>query len=618
MYLIRDIAMFQKLFFIALLFVTFCSTSVAEQTNSNLDIAVTAKSIDYEHVQMQPNLVAGKTTKFSLKITGKYDNGAVAGLHPAAWIRPALNNRSSCKDAVRNYLQVGPNATQDIDLNSYSFITLNQDNSIGIMDPNLNLATANLLALKTLKGNVTSWYLDSARGEIFVTQPELKQISVINALNGNLIKEISLSVSPEKILVDNKNSTLWMLSNRAIVAIDIASRSILKIFPIKSENILVTLSPDDEKLWLYNKTDGVLKAIDTVTLKLSWKRVLLKNLTSLSYSYYANSLYLANTDAQEIITLFPTINSKIRAVKLQEQPEKLLTTPDGQWLFVLALKKQQLLIIDTATNQIKHQLVFRNEYDQITFSDLYAYIHHISSPKASLIQLDTLASIESPSLIEVPFGLKPSGKQAENLPSVVPFPEGGAVLASNAADKTLFVYMEDGMLAPNNAFKVYTAPPRAVLIHDKTLTETQPGVYETVSIIPRPGKYEMVFYLDSPLVVSCFPLTVEGEGNTAEVSFQSSVTDIEIQPKNYKSGKPETVKLKLLTKKPAKNVELSLLFFRPGTNWQKRIKVKTNDQLEFSVNVVFPEVGSYLLAVESRQLNLNYSQKKILNLEVSE
>ena len=604
--------------FILTLCTLILNVAIANETTSNLNVVMTAQSLQQHPTDTTKTnkLTAGISSQFSLKITGKYDDGVVAGLHPAAWIRPRLNDRSSCKDAVRNYLQLGPNATQDIDLNSYNFITLNQDNSIGIMDPRLNLATANLLALKNLDETVTAWYLNSARGEIFVTQANAKKVSVINALNGKLLVDIVLESAPKAMFADEKQALLWVTSEDALLVIDLKTHKVLKSIPMSAENLLVTLSEDKQSIWTYQPKDGKLSAINTISFKTLWTRQLPKQLVSMTYSHQADRLYFANSKAKEIITIYPQVSSKISTIKLIMTPEKLQLTSDGNWLFSLDLSQKQLLIIETAVNRPKHHLVFKNTFDQVVFSDLYAYVHHTNSPKASLIQLDTLPYSETPSLIEVPFGVKAPDKQSNNFPAIVPFPEGGAVVASNAADKTLFIYMEDGMQAPANAFKIYTAPPKTLLIHNKSLTETQSGIYEAVTLIPRPGKYEMVFYLDSPLLVSCFPFVVEGDGKNAKSSFQSPVYDIQLLSKQYQSGQASEVKIKLLTETPIKNASIQLLFFKPGSNWQKRITVTQNKDMEYSASVVFPKVGSYLLAVESETLKLKFNQKKIKTIEV--
>lgn len=609
--------MILRIFIFALLPAFFNSIRAAG-TTSNLNIKITVQSVGNNTNLKQSGFVAGKTGKLSLKITGKYDDGALAGLHPAAWIRPSLNNRSSCKDAVRNYLQVGPNSSQDIDLNSYNFITLNRDNSIGFMDPRLNLATANLIALKKMDEEVTAWYLNSARGELFVTQPRSKKIGIINALNGKLIDEIFLPGIPQKMVADKKQSMLWVTVKQKLLAIDINSRQIESTIAIKSGNVLVTLSEQEEVIWIYNPGNGELVAVDAVSQKIKWKRQLSERLNSMAYAYHADRLYLSDAGNKEILFLFPTAESRIESLKLTVTPEKLVTSPDGLWLFALDFKQRQLSVIESAVNRSRHHLLFKNEYDQVIFSEHYAYVHHTNSPKASLIQLDTLAGMGSPSVIEVPFGVNSPGKQSGDFEAIIPFPEGGAVVTSNASDKTLFIYLEDGMLAPSNAFKVYTASPKALLIHDKTLTETRPGLYEAVTIIPHPGNYEVVFYLDSPLVVSCFPLTVAGAGEDVKSKFQSPVSEIQLLSGEFKSGRPSEVKIKLKTDYPVKEATLNLLFLKPGSNWQKRVSVEPNETMEYSASITFPEPGKFLLAVESEKLKLNFDQEMIKTIEVKQ
>lgn len=583
---------------------------------SNLDIQMSARATNNLTTTESP-IVAGEAAKISFNITGKYDDGAVSGLHPGAWIRPRLAGQPDCKDAVRNYLTVGPNSSRDIDLNSYSFITLNEDNSVGVMDPRLNLASANLLALRKLESPVTDWHLNQTTGEIFLSQPKSRQLGIVSALNGNVLATIALPVAPKKIVAIDNDNLLWIAGQQALMIVDTDTRQLLQTVPLKSNAILLALSSERERLWAYSPDDGELIAVDTVSLVTLWRRKVPRQLSDIAYSAHADRLYFGSHDQQTITTLYPGRDTEITTVALQGVPEKIHITPDGHWLIALDTAQKQLIIIDTAINQVIHYLLFEHEFDQLVFSEQFAYLHHTTSARVSLINLNSLSDSEPPALIEVSFGVTPPGKQSADLPMIVPLPEGGAVIVNNPADKTLFLYMEDGMLAPTNAFKVYTAAPLAVLIHDKSFAETRPGQYETVTMVPRPGDYELVFYLSSPLTVACMPLQVEGSGTAVAEVFKSSVDAIKLAPSSYKAGEPAEVKIRLITNSYVANTDVQMLFFKPGSNWQRRISARANHKMEVSAPITFPEQGQYLLGIQSDSLKFGLKQNTMQTLEVT-
>lgn len=61
----------------------------------------------------------------------------------------------------------------------------------------------------------------------------------------------------------------------------------------------------------------------------------------------------------------------------------------------------------------------------------------------------------------------------------------------------IYYYME-GMTAPMGSFKNYGRVPRAVRVVDRSLRETAEGVYSARARIPKRGKYDVAFLLDSP------------------------------------------------------------------------------------------------------------------------
>ena len=65
-------------------------------------------------------------------------------------------------------------------------------------------------------------------------------------------------------------------------------------------------------------------------------------------------------------------------------------------------------------------------------------------------------------------------------------PGGGAVVAANRADKTVYYYAE-GMMAPIGSFLNSSREPLAVRIVDRSIKETAPGFYSAEVEFSRPG-----------------------------------------------------------------------------------------------------------------------------------
>src|SRR6185503_18765637 len=85
------------------------------------------------------------------------------------------------------------------------------------------------------------------------------------------------------------------------------------------------------------------------------------------------------------------------------------------------------------------------------------------------------------------------GRLARPTPAdgIVQAPGHPSVLVANAEDKVVYFYKE-GMAAPMGHFQSYGKVPRAVLVVDRSLRETRPGIYETVAQMGPAGQYVAV------------------------------------------------------------------------------------------------------------------------------
>src|SRR5947209_6020597 len=117
-----------------------------------------------------------------------------------------------------------------------------------------------------------------------------------------------------------------------------------------------------------------------------------------------------------------------------------------------------------------------------------------------------------------------AGKYASMADSIVEAPDGPAVLVANPADRSIYYYTE-GMAAPMGSFSNGSREPRAVLVIDRSLRERPGGVYATSAMVEEAGKYDVVFFLDSPRVVSCFPIEVAERPETAAKRMRAVVVE---------------------------------------------------------------------------------------------
>jgi hypothetical protein len=202
--------------------------------------------------------------------------------------------------------------------------------------------------------------------------------------------------------------------------------------------------------------------------------------------------------------------------------------------------------------------------------------------------------------------------------SIVGAPDGIAVLVANPADRAIYYYKE-GMAAPMGGFNNYSREPRAVLVVDRSLRERPGGVYATTVTVDAPGRYEVVFLLDAPRVVTCFALDVAPRPETlAARTPDVAIVPVHL-PRAVKAGTTTSIRFRLAdakTSQPldARDVEV-LAMQAPGV-WQQRLRAAPAGSGEYEITVAPPGEGVVYLWVTSASARLPLGSGRFLVLRV--
>jgi hypothetical protein len=195
------------------------------------------------------------------------------------------------------------------------------------------------------------------------------------------------------------------------------------------------------------------------------------------------------------------------------------------------------------------------------------------------------------------------------------------VLVANPADKTIYYYKE-GMAAPMGSFQNYGRLPRAVLVVDRSLRESSPGVYSTVAKLTQRGSYDVPFLLDSPRIVHCFEVAVKP--NPA-VSLKKTVPTLKVEAMTgdqiIPAGEAVRFKFKMIdatSQEPRAGLsDVRLLTVLPGT-WQHRVWAEATSEGAYEATLTLPRPGTYYLFFEVPSLRVRLNQIAPLVLKAAE
>ncbi len=596
-----------------------CSLTAGSNDDLNVELLVNGKpAADINNSLLKVD----EAFNIGFQLSSANPNINISGLHPGAWIRPESHERKSCKDAVRQYLSQGINPSQDVSLNGFSLITLNADHSIAIMDPRLDLATSNLIALTRLDSRVADWAMSVNQQALYVTLPDKQQLQVIDPVTGLIKQTIKLDSRPEQIEVLDQFPLLWVASENdgLVYLVDTRKQEGIRKFRIGSGRVIMAYDQGRQRLFAYSAGDGRLVVIDVAAQEKQFVQQLQPGFSGISYSSHSKQLYLADPGRDLLVSILPELIAKPVNIPLAAQSNRVQVAPNG-WIFAFDGKKAMLNLVNPETQQLTQVLQFRHGFDQVFFSKQYAYIRHTDSANVSLINLASLAINVEPGVIEVPIGSNPPGtKQSQTLLSpVAVLPDGHSTIITNPVDRTLFLFMEGGMKVPMNAFKVWTEAPLAVLVHDRSLKEVKTGVYQTATRIRHAGKYEIVIYVPELSFTRCLPLTISQSSRSATTKKVKRYT-INLVSKKYTEGSTAQLQFDIQDNEGMSPdiKKISVLLFRPGRNWQQRVDALRQADGHYGFSIVFPKAGEYKLVVQNFGARLDQLQELIQTILVSE
>jgi YVTN family beta-propeller protein len=293
--------------------------------------------------------------------------------------------------------------------------------------------------------------------------------------------------------------------------------------------------------------------------------------------------------------------------------------PGGRYGFAVNSRENSVEVFDAANNSVLHDVKVGKTPDQIIFSNTFAFVRSLGTESVAMIRLATIGT--DVEITEFPGGqaAPEKGSLPVRADSIVLAPEGNSVIVANPADKVLYYYTE-GMAAPMGNFQNYRREPRAVLVVDRSLRETDSGVYVANVKLPASGKYDVAFLADSPRITHCFETAAQP--NPAMKEEQQVALRIEYHTKDMKLvvGKDFAFRFKLIETATNKSKDdlkdVRVLTF--SGSWQRRDIANSLGNGVYEIKLNVPEAGVYTMFVESPSMGVRYRELPYATLEATD
>ena len=560
---------------------------------------------------------AGEDANVKFKVTDTTTGTPIKGLNLSAWLSLRAGDKAvdpaQCREKIQSYLTGSMRARPDVDLNSYYILALNRSPDISVIDPLLSFGGSKLLTLVMMKSPGEDWVLSRQGEKLFVSLPLINQVAVIDTRSWTVANYIDTGIKPTRITLQPDQKYLWVASDAnneagGVTVIDTGTLKVVAQIATGAGRHETVVTADNRFAFIANGESGSVSIVDVRTLSKVSDVKVGPNPVSIVLSELSKAIYVGS-ETEGTITSIDEQGQILARMKAKPGLRSIRFAPGGRYGFVVNTKESTVSVFDAASNRMLHEVRVGKAPDQIIFTDTFAFVRSLNTESVVMLRLSTIAT--EVNISEFPGGqaLPVNGSVPVPADSIVRAPEGNAVILANPADKVLYYYAE-GMAAPMGNFQNYRREPLAVLVVDRSLRETNPGVYSTTVKLPASGHYDVAFLADSPRIAHCFEVAADQNPSLKEAPTVALRLEHQMKEITLRVGKNFPLRFKLIetatnrSKNDLKDVRV-LTLLAPGT-WQRRDIAKPLGDGIYEINLNLPEAGVYTIFVESSSMGVRY------------
>ena len=612
--------------FVAFLPFLFLAASGAVRADEERSVVREGVSIELSLLTIGPEaespgaLREGRDAEVRFRIRDAATGTAMSGLRPAAWLdvrgageAPAAGD--DCRKKVQSFLGAGLTARPVTDLNIYYVLALNDDASVSVVDPLFGFGGSKLLTTVLLDGPGSDWALSAAANRLYVSVPSAHQLAVVDTSTWKVTHRLDVGDAPARVLLQPDGRYLWVANDGKAGGVTVVDTDALRVVariktgPGRHE---IVFTSDGRYAFVLNRGGaGSLSVVDVRTLAKVRDLATGDGPTDLAYSELADAVYVVHAGDGTIAVVDGHRHEIVSRIRSKPGLKRVRFVPGGRWGIAVNAKENAALVVDASTHRIVQVVAVGKDPDQISFTATGVFIRSNGTEMVSVLPIVGLGQSDSLAVSEFPGGQTAPGLAGASArgAAIVPAPEGGAVLVANPADKTIYYYSE-GMAAPMGSFKNYGRQPKAVLVADRGLRESAPGVYSTTVKLPPSGRYDMALLIDSPPVAECFEVAVAPDPKSPRGGVPSLKIETVSAEADLKTGTESRLAFRLTdavtgeAKAGLADLEVQLVL-PPGT-WNQTVRARGVGNGVYETMVTLPKPGVYFVSFRSHALGANY------------
>jgi DNA-binding beta-propeller fold protein YncE len=593
-------------------------------------VAVTTAPVEREGLSLRASFTRGDEPgsardggegRAALTVVDTTTGAPVPGLRLRAWIderpegAPAPDD-ALCRQKVTSFASGLLSAEPAADLDGYLVVSLNDDQTLSIIDPRVALARTKLRNLVSLPGDAADWVSAPDGRSIFVTIPGRDAVVAVDVLSGRIRDRLDAGSRPTRIEAGKDGRSLWVGSDgdgtiRVLDALEPTSRQTLRVGEGHHE---MAFAAGGRQAFLSAADSEVVTVVDTDRLAPLGEIPVGRGVVALAASDEAKVVLAARQDG-ELVMIDAETRAVTRRIAVGRGASFIAFAPGGRFAWVAQRDADAVLVLDVSTGTLVRTMPGLSAPDHVAFTSRFAYVRERRSSHLSLIGLQGIEGTAPTNVVHIPLGQgAPVPVEAAWSPNPLALlPEGGGVIVAHAADQAFYGYVE-GMMAPVATHPNYGRAPRAVLVVDRSLRETAPGIYSAPARLDHGGVFDLAVLLEAPRkVAACLELRLPETGTHAKK------TPLVVEPlfdpeAPLVAGRPTTLRFRL--RDPSPRGPLKALFARDPRGYAWRGVPTAAEDGAYTLTVTPPDPGRYQLVVSLDASTITHAMRSVLRLGV--
>lgn len=526
----------------------------------------------------------------AVQVENRLGSDPPAGLTLSGWLRPVSDSNLTCTEAARSYLATGRLPAGAVKLNGPLIGVAGTDGAFVIADPELDLASANLVGAATLPEVPDDLVADPDGGRMIATlsgRGEILSLAVPDAASRTLAQGLDRPVAA----FGAPDGAVWVL--------EAGTRRALRILPGGPPQVLMEhavaltrASAGDSFAIAGTGHTGLYQSRDGAPLIV----LATGSDAALALSDPDGTFALARLSGDRLDIHYTDAPDQPVAVALPSPVSRLVAGPGGRWILGHDPgRAAPTLLIDVARGRVIQSVSAGVPVSEIAFTDRAAYLMLADQSRVGVLDLAAIDGDSATPLRDVMLG-QARERLLDHAGYLVPLWPQPGMLAVHAESYTGFVIHDYAMMGdapPMTALRLRGGVPQRVVAFDRSFREAAPGLFRTMAVLDTPGDYELVATTGIGALSFCARLPAM-PGTTTSADTAPGYLTAQRLP-----GDPAQVRLTFLSDAgtPVANGVFQVLVTSLATPWRAVTPLRSDQTGQATYPLPVPAGGPVVIAV---------------------